>query len=169
MRAFIETVEQGSKPQPDFFGNKSAQSTPGVRRVRSLNKPPVLAKKPSLTSADINTDRIVAVLAKKPSLTNADIHTDRIVAVLGKKPSLKGAGGHNRRTATPLKIVSSSCRKIAPPSTPPPPPPVAPSAPQVQRLTTTVIVVGEDQPGSELTCLSEDSGHSTCELKYSGE
>lgn len=113
VKAFIEKVESGSKPSPDFF--KSSSTSPTKDKVIPEPNPdqpakPDPARKPSLSKPPL--------ISKKPSLTNKPV-TD-----------------------------------IAKPVGPPPPPP--------SSATSGVSLHAEEEAASE------DSGHSTCDLKYSG-
>ena len=112
VRAFIETVEQGSKPQPDFFNSNAKKKV----AINALTKE---------TGSNV----------KPPILT--------------KKPTIK----HGSRRSPAVVIVSSCCRE---PATLPP---VGETTPYCDE---------EETVSSDINCPSEDSGHSTCELKYSG-
>ncbi|XP_067946301.1 uncharacterized protein [Watersipora subatra] len=119
VRAFIEMVEKGKKPEPDFFNSK-----------------------PNLTTKSSTFD------GKKTSMltTKARSFSGEKPPILTAKPSLK-----QNRHAPALVIISSSCRGAR--HTP------GEKIPQPDE---------EDTTSVEVRCPSEDSGHSTCDLKYSG-
>ena len=210
VRAFIETVERGSKPKPDFFDpnasikldkrpewiaelkkNRKASSvtelkkdsTRKTRSVTELKKDS--ARKPSgVTEPKKDSTRKTSGVtepkkdsARKPGgvteLKRESIRKASSIAelkselsskasnynkppVVGKKPSLNQelkSKGHGLRKSPAVVIVSSCCRE------PSPLPPVSETAQQCDE---------EEPLSSDVNCPSEDSGLSTCDLKYSG-
>ena len=133
VKAFVESVESGSKPKPDFFKSSTKKPETGDNATQKFdykqqNLKPDIPTKPDTT--------------RKPSLTKP--------AITHKKPSL---------TSKPAAPLAGDIQK---PSVPPPAPPTASSAAGVSPPS-------QQQLQAEEEAASEDSGHSTCDLKYSGE
>lgn len=125
VRAFIESVERGSKPQPDFFNTEATPTSPKKDRTNRASR---YGAHPSKARAQSKI---------KPPLVQ-------------KKPN-----SAHKTEVTKRRSVRER------PSSQPPPPPVVCKEPQA--------AVEEYEAICDTNCPSEDSGHSTCDLKYSGE
>lgn len=161
VRAFIESVEKGSKPKPDFFKPKEQEDAPTSTEIESDETVKLSVREfaRQLNASKSNTSaRNTSKPVTKSSVTNKKLLGTSSNKKLGGASSSKKLGAQLKRTSTAPTREQLQL--------PPPPPP--PGVPQGS-------VLGHAAPHSEdgdhitdLNCPSEDSGHSTCDLKYSG-